>query len=62
MTAQAAMAYPRCVMVTHGFDDLPQDSDLLRAIVRDAEQNLGIYASPSGPGSVALGDPVELLP
>jgi len=51
---------PRCVMVTHGFADLPRDPGLLRAIVRDADQNAGLYARPTGSARVSLGDEVAL--
>lgn len=40
--------------------DLPKDSTVLRTIVRDAAQNLGMYASVIAPGDVAVGDMVEL--
>jgi uncharacterized protein YcbX len=56
-----AMACPRCIMVTHGFADLPRDTGLLRAIVRDANQNIGLYAKPRGPARVRVGDEVALL-
>jgi hypothetical protein len=32
----------------------------MRAVVRDANQTMGIYARALGPASVAIGDPVEL--
>jgi uncharacterized protein YcbX len=56
-----AMACPRCVMITHGFDDLPQDASLMRTVVREANQNIGVYARVERPGRVALGDTVEVL-
>ena len=56
-----ALACPRCVMVTHGFADLPRDTSLLRAIVRDAGQNIGLYARPLGTARVRVGDEVALL-
>jgi uncharacterized protein YcbX len=52
---------PRCVMITHGFDDLPRDPGLMRTVVRDADQNVGVYAAIETPGPVRLGDEVELL-
>ncbi len=58
---EATLACPRCVMVTHGFADLPPDAGLLRSIVSDAGQNLGVYGRCSTPGAVSLGDPVELI-
>jgi uncharacterized protein YcbX len=53
---------PRCVMITHGFDDLPRDPGLMRTVVREANQIMGVYASVETPGEVRLGDEVELLP
>jgi uncharacterized protein YcbX len=57
---ECALACPRCVMITHPFDDLPKDPALIRAVVRDANQTIGMYARPVGAASVAVGDPVEL--
>ena len=42
-------------MVTRGFADLPEDRDLLRTIVAEAEQNLGIYGAAANPGTIAVG-------
>jgi uncharacterized protein len=58
---ECALPCPRCVMITHGFDDLPKDPAIMRAVVRDANQSMGIYARPLGEAIVALGDPVELV-
>lgn len=55
-----AIACMRCAMVTHGFADLPRDTKLLRAIVREANQNAGLYATPLGTATVRVGDPVAL--
>jgi hypothetical protein len=52
---------PRCVMITHGFDDLPRDPGLMRTVVREANQNIGVYARVERPGRVAVGDTVEVL-
>lgn len=54
------VACPRCVMVTHEVADLPADRDVLRTIVRDADQNLGVYATVIEAGTVAEGD--QLVP
>jgi uncharacterized protein YcbX len=52
---------PRCVMVTRQIgDDLAQDRRLLRTIVREADQNVGVYATVVRGGHVAEGDAVEL--
>jgi uncharacterized protein YcbX len=52
---------PRCVMITHGFADLPADSRLMRTVVREANQCVGVYARVTAPGEVACGDRVERL-
>jgi uncharacterized protein YcbX len=53
---------PRCVMVTREIDDaVPVDGSVLRHIVRDLDQNLGIYATIITPGRVAVGDSLTLL-
>ena len=51
----------RCGMTTHAQSGLPKDPSVLRSIVKDANQNLGIYASVVQSGGVSLGDPVQLL-
>ena len=56
-----AMACPRCVMITHAFADLPRDPGLMRTVVREANQNVGVYARVERAGRVAVGDSVEVL-
>lgn len=56
---EATIGCPRCVMVTRGFDDLPQDTGLLRTIVNEAGQNMGMYANVARPGVVKVGDSIE---
>jgi len=51
----------RCVMPTLPQTDLPKDPSVLRTIVRDAGQNLGVYATVEAAGSLAVGDAVELI-
>jgi uncharacterized protein YcbX len=50
----------RCSMTTQPVSDLPKDPSILRTIVRDANQNLGVYAMVAAPGTVAVGDPVDV--
>lgn len=51
----------RCVMPTLAQQELAADPALLRTIVRDFDQNLGVYATVQVPGQVRVGDPVALL-
>ena len=48
----------RCVMTTLATDGLPKDPSVLRTIVRDGEQCLGVYATVVEAGVVHVGDPV----
>ena len=50
----------RCGMTMQAQRDLPKDSTVLRSIVKDAHQSLGIYASVITTGTVNQGDTVEL--
>ncbi len=50
---------PRCVMVTREINaDIPQDRSILRHIVRDLNQNLGVYARIVQPGAISVNDSV----
>jgi hypothetical protein len=61
-TIELATPCPRCVMVTHAIDgDLPADRSILRHIVGDLDQNVGMYATVVEPGTVSLGDSVLLM-
>lgn len=52
---------PRCVMVTREVSpDLPEDRRILRHIVRDLDQNVGLYAAARVSGSIAVGDRVTV--
>jgi uncharacterized protein YcbX len=50
----------RCGMTMQAQHDLPKDRTVLRSIVKDANQSLGIYASVISMGNVKEGDTVEL--
>lgn len=52
---------PRCGMTTHAQKGLPKDPAILRSIVKEADQNIGIYANVLTAGRVRVGDPVELI-
>lgn len=53
---------PRCVMVTREVtSDIPADRAVLRHIVRELDQNLGVYANVVQPGTIRTGDTVELI-
>jgi len=51
----------RCGMTMHPQKDLPKDPSVLRSIVKNANQNMGIYASVISVGRVMVGDVVELI-
>ena len=52
---------PRCVMTTLPFADLPHDPTIMRTLVRDAKQVLGVYADVVEAGEMSEGDAVELV-
>jgi len=53
---------PRCVMVTREIsDDIPTDRAVLRHIVRELDQNLGVYATIVTPGTVGVGDHLSFI-
>jgi uncharacterized protein len=60
VAVRCEMPTARCSLTTRAQADLPKDLTVLRTIVREAGQQLGIYASVSHPGRVAVGDVVEL--
>jgi uncharacterized protein len=51
---------PRCVMVTRPQAELGEDRQVLRTIVRHANQNVGVYANVRVTGSVRAGDTATL--
>lgn len=57
---QCELPTVRCGMTIQAQAGLEKDPSILRTIVRDANQNLGIYASVAVPGVVKVGGTVEL--
>ena len=51
---------PRCVMVTRDLAELPEDRQVLRTIVRHADQNVGVYANVVRPGTLEMGAAITL--
>ena len=51
----------RCAMPMHAQSGLRRDPSVLRTIVREADQCLGLYASVIEAGSVAVGESVDLV-
>jgi uncharacterized protein YcbX len=51
----------RCGMATNAQKELAKDPSVLRTIVKEANQNLGVYASVAKNGAVREGDRVELI-
>jgi len=61
-TLDVVAACPRCVMVTREItDDVGPDRAILRHIVKELGQDVGVYATVAQPGGVAVGDEVRLL-
>ena len=53
---------PRCVMVTHRIsNEMPEDRAILRHIVRDLDQCVGVYARVVTPGAVSVVDTLQFL-
>ena len=59
-TVSVTVPCPRCVMTTLPQGDLPKDPAVLRTIVRESDQAVGVYANVATAGRVAVGDAVEL--
>ena len=55
------MTCPRCSMTTHGFDNLPRDTEVMRKLVNHSDGNLGVYASVMQAGKVSAGDSVSVV-
>lgn len=51
----------RCVMTTRSQPGIPEDRRIMRTLVKESAQNLGLYATVVAPGAVRPGDTVELV-
>lgn len=51
----------RCAMTIQAQRELPKDESIFRTIVKEANTNLGAYASVLKPGEVRTGDVVEVI-
>jgi uncharacterized protein YcbX len=60
VTLKCEIPTVRCGMTIQAQKDLPKDPSILRSIVKEADQNLGVYANVIGAGEVRLGDVVEV--
>jgi uncharacterized protein YcbX len=58
---EVTAACPRCVMVTRDLAALSEDRQVLRTIVRHADQNIGVYANVVRPGRLQTGSAATLL-
>jgi uncharacterized protein YcbX len=50
---------PRCGAITRAQQELAFDKTMLRSVIKEAEQNLGIYGSILDEGLISVGDTVE---
>lgn len=59
-TVECAGATPRCGAITRAQPSFAADKTVLRTVVKNADQNVGIYGLISGSTTVQVGDPVYL--
>jgi uncharacterized protein YcbX len=53
---------PRCAAIANEFaPELPHDSAVLRHVVRDLDQNVGVYATVVRTGPISIGDSVKFV-
>jgi hypothetical protein len=53
---------PRCIMITRRINHaIPEDRDILRHVVRDLNQAVGVYARITTTGSISLNDEITFL-
>lgn len=59
---QILSACPRCAAIANEFaPELPHDSAVLRHVVRNLDQNVGVYATVVRTGPISIGDSVEFV-
>lgn len=58
MKMDCVAATPRCGAVTRAQPEFAADKSVLRTVVKDADQNVGVYGLVAGGGAVRIGDPV----
>lgn len=61
VVVQCPAPTPRCGMTTREQPGLRFDKTMLRTIVKEAEQNLGVYGVVGQHGDIKVGDDVELI-
>jgi uncharacterized protein YcbX len=59
-TVKGEIPTMRCAMPMHAQSGLPRDPSVLRTVVREADQCLGLYASVVETGGVRVGDAVDV--
>ena len=53
---------PRCIMITRRINEsIPEDRAILRHVVRDLNQAVGVYARIVTPGKISVGDTLTFL-
>lgn len=60
-TIDCAGTTPRCGAITRAQPDFAFDKTVLRTVVKEADQNVGIYGLVSGSSTIHVGDPVYLV-
>lgn len=57
---EIVMPTVRCSMITQPTGEFPKDPKVLRSVVQDGGQSLGVYARVVAPGLVEVGDAISL--
>ena len=60
-TLQVTVPTPRCGMTVQPQADLEYEKSILRTIVKEGDQNLGVGAHFHDGGTIQVGDTVEVL-